>query len=176
MNDGRLNGHEFEWTPRVGDGEGGLECCDSWGLQRVGHDWANWTELNWMNDGIVVLSCQTLCDPMNCSTPGLPVLHHIPEFAQTHVHWNNWSHPTISSSVTLFSSCPQSFLASGSFSRSQLFSSGGHSIGVSGSASVLPITIQGWFPFGLTGLILLPKGLSSVFFSTTAWKHQFFGA
>ena len=133
------------------------------------------TELNWMNDGIVVLSCQTLCDPMNCSTPGLPVLHHLQSLLKLMsieiIDPIQPSHP-----VTLFSSCPQSFLASGSFSRSQLFSSGGHSIGVSGSASVLPITIQGWFPFGLTGLIsLLPKGLSSVFFSTTAWKHQFFG-
>ena len=175
MNDGRLNGHEFEWTPGVGEWQGSLACWDSWGSQRVGHDYV--TELNWTEWMLELLFCPvTLCDPMNCSTPGLPVLHHLPEFAQTHVHWNKWSHPTISSSVTLFSSCPQSFPASGSFSRSQLFSSGDQSIGVSDSVSVLPITIHGWFPFGLTGLIsLLPKGLSSVFFSTTAWKHQFLG-
>ena len=109
-----------------------------------------------MNDGIV-LSCQTLCDPMNCSIPGVPVLHHLPELAQTHVHWNKWSHPTISPSVTLFYSWPQSFPASESFPVSHLFSSGGQSIGVSASASVLPITIQGWFPFGLVWSPYCPR-------------------
>ena len=73
---------------------------------------------------------------------------------------SRWCHPTISSSVVPFSSCPQSFPASGSFPLSQLFASGGQSIGASASASVLPMNIQGWFPFGLTGLIsLLSKGL-----------------
>ena len=73
----------------------------------------------------VAQSCPTLCDPMNCSTPGLPVHHQLPEFTQTHVHWlSQWCHPTISSSVNPFSSCPQSFLASGSFQMSQLFASG----------------------------------------------------
>ena len=66
-----------------------------------------------------------------------------------------WYHPTISSSVVPFSSCLQSFLASGSFPRSQFFASGGQSIGVSASASVLPMNIQGWFPLGWTGIILL---------------------
>ena len=75
-----------------------------------------------------------------------------------------------------FSSCPQSFPASGSFPMSQLFASGGQSIDVSVSASVLLMNIQGWFPLGLTGLIsLLSKRLSRVFSSTTVWKHQFFG-
>ena len=84
-------------------------------------------------------------------------------------------HPTISSSVTPFSFCIQSFPASGSFLMSQLFASGGQSIGA--SASVLPMNIQGWFPLGLTGLIsLLSKGLSKVVSRTTVWKHQFFGA
>ena len=88
---------------------------------------------------------------------------------------SQWCHPTISSSVTPFSSCPQSFSVSGSFPVSQLFLSGGQSIGV--SAWVLPINIQGWFLLGLTGLIsLLSKGLSRVFSSTTIWKHQFFSA
>ena len=88
-----------------------------------------------------------------------------------------WWHPTISSSVTPFSSCPQSFLASVSFLVSQLFTSGGQIIGVSASASVLPMYIQSWFPLGLTGLIsLLSKGLSRVFSSTTVQKHQFFSA
>ena len=76
-----------------------------------------------------------------------------------------------------FSSCPQSFPASGSFPMSQLFASGGQSSGASTSASVLPKNIQSWLPWGLTGLISLqPKGLSRVFSSTTIWKHQFFGA
>ena len=88
-----------------------------------------------------------------------------------------WCHPTISSSVVPFSSCLQSFLASGSFPTSQLFPSGGRSIGVSASASVLPMNIQDWFPWGLTGFISLQsKGLSRVFSNITVKKHQFFGA
>ena len=80
----------------------------------------------------------------------------------------------LSSSVIPFSSCPQSFPESRSFPKSLLFASSGQSIGT--SASVLPMSIQGWFPLGLTGLISLrSKGLSRVFFSTTVWKHQFFG-
>ena len=87
-----------------------------------------------------------------------------------------WYHPTIPSSVFPFSSCPQSFPASGYFPVSQLFASGGQNIGASASASVLPVNIQGWFPLGLTALISLQsKGLSRVFSSTTVWKHQFFG-
>ena len=86
-----------------------------------------------------------------------------------------WCHPTISSSVIPFSSCLQSFPASGSFSMSQFFASGGQSIGVSASASVLPMNIQDWFPLGLTDLISLQsKGLSRVFSNTTVQKHQFF--
>ena len=85
-----------------------------------------------------------------------------------------WCHPTISSSVIPFS-CLQSFPASGSFPMSQFFASGGHSIGVSVSASVLPMNIQDWFPLGLTGWISLEsKGLSRVFSNTTVQKHQFF--
>ena len=86
-------------------------------------------------------------------------------------------HPTISSSVVPFSSCLQSFPAKGFFLMSQFFASDGQSIGVSASASVLPVNIQDWFPLGLTGLItLLFKGLSRVFSNTTVQKHQFFGA
>ena len=89
---------------------------------------------------------------------------------------SRWCHPTISSSVVPFSSCPQSFPTSGSFSMSWLFTSGGHSIGASSSASILPMNFQDWFPLGWTGLISLQfKGLSRVFSSTTVWKHQFFG-
>ena len=88
-----------------------------------------------------------------------------------------WCHPTISSSVIPFSSCLQSFPASGSFAMSQFFASGGQSIGASASASVLPMTIQDWFPLRLTGLISLQsRGFSRVFFNSTVQKHQFFGA
>ena len=90
----------------------------------------------------VVQSCPTLCNPMDCSMPGFPVLHHLPEFAQTHVHRVSWCHPTISSSVVPFSSCLQSFPVSESFPMSQFFASGGQSIGASVSASVLPMNIQ----------------------------------
>ena len=83
-----------------------------------------------------------------------------------------WCHPTSSSSVVPFSSCLQSFPASGSFLMGWLFESGGQSIGASASASVLPMNIQGWFPLGWTGLISLhSKGLSRVFSSTTVQKH-----
>ena len=89
--------------------------------------------------------------------------------------WSWWCHPIISSSVTPFSSCPQSFPAPGSFPMSQFLTSGGWSIGLSTSSSVLPMNIQDWFPLGLTGLILQSKGLSRVFSNTTVQKHQFFG-
>ena len=88
-----------------------------------------------------------------------------------------WYHPTISSSVIPFSSCPQSIQASGSFQMSQLFAWGGWSIGVSALASVLPMYTQDWSPLGWTGWISLQsKGLSRVFSNITAQKHQFFGA
>ena len=116
--------------------------------------------------------CLTLCDLMDCSTPGLPVHHQLLEFTQTHVHWVGGaiqpSHPLLS-----FSSCLQSFPASGSFQMSQFFASGGQSIRA--LASVLPMNIQNWFPLGWTGWISLQsKGLSRVFSNTTVKKHQFF--
>ena len=87
-----------------------------------------------------------------------------------------WCHPTISSSVFPFSSHLQSFPASGSFQMSQLFASGGQTIGVSASASVFPMNTQDWSPLGWTGWIsLLFKGLSRVCFNTEVQKHQFFG-
>ena len=86
-----------------------------------------------------------------------------------------WCHPAISSSVVPFSSCPQSLPASGSFPVSQLFASGGQSIGVSASASIFTMNTEDWSPFGWTGWISLQsKGLSRVFFNTTVQKHQFF--
>ena len=119
--------------------------------------------------------CLTLCDSMDYSTPGLPVHHQLPEFTQTHVHWVGDaiqpSHPVIPFSHL------QSFPASGSLQMSQLFKSGGQNIGVSPSASVLPMNIQGWFPLGWTGWISWPsKGISRVFSYTTVQKHQLFGA
>ena len=115
--------------------------------------------------------------PMNSSTPGLPVHHKLLEFTQTHIHLVSDaiqpSHPL----VIPFSSCPQSLPASGSFLMSQLFSWGGQSIGVSASASVLPMNTQDWSPLRWTGWISLQfKGLSRVFSNTTVQKHQFFGA
>ena len=89
---------------------------------------------------------------------------------------SRWCHPAISFSVVPFSFCPQSLPASGSFPVSQLFTSGGQSIGVSASTSVLPMNTQDWSPLGWTGWIsLLSKGLSRVFSNSTVQKHQFFG-
>ena len=120
--------------------------------------------------------CLALCmdSPMDYSTPGLLVLHYLLEFVQTHVHQVNDA--TQPSPVVPFSSCPQSFLASGSFPISQLFASGGQSIGASVSTLVeYPMNIQGWFPLDLTGFIFLQsKGRSRVFSSTKVQKHQFF--
>ena len=88
---------------------------------------------------------------------------------------SRWYHPTISSSVVPFSSCLQSFPASGSFPMSQHFTSGGQSIGASASTSILPMNTQDWSPLGWTGRISLQsKGFSRVFSSTTVQKHQFF--
>ena len=89
---------------------------------------------------------------------------------------SQWCHPIISPSAIPLSSCVQSFPASQSFSMSRFFASGGQSIGASALASVFPVNIQNWFPFGWTGWISLKsKGLSRVFSNTTVKKHQFFG-
>ena len=117
----------------------------------------------------VTQSCPILCNPMDCSMPGFPVHHQLPELAQTHVHWVS---DAIQPSCSLLPPSPHQGLF-----RCQFFASGGQSIGASASASVLPMSIQGWFPLGLTGLISLKsKGLSRVFSNTTVQKHQFFGA
>ena len=112
----------------------------------------------------IAQSCPTHCNPMNCSTPGFPVHDQLPESIQTHVHRvGRWCHPTISTSVVPFSSCPQSFPASGSFQMSQLFASGGQSIRVSASTSVLPMNTQDISPLGWTGWISMKsKGLSTL--------------
>ena len=112
---------------------------------------------------------------MDYSTPSSSVLHCLPRVFSDSCPLSWWCYLTISSSVSLFSSCPQSFPATRSFPVSWLFVSGSQSIRP--SAAVLPMNIQGWFPIGLTGLIsLLPEGLSRVFSSTMVRKHQFFHA
>ena len=112
---------------------------------------------------------------MDCSMPGFPVDHQLPEFTRIHVHRvSDAIQPTYP--VIPFSSCLQSFPALGSFQVSQFFTSGGQSTGVSASASVLPRKSQGWSPSEWTGWISLQsKGLSRVFSNITVQKHQFFG-
>ena len=123
----------------------------------------------------VAQSCPTLCDPVNCSMPGLPVPSPTLGVHPNPCPSNRWCHPAISSSVVPFS-CPQSFPASGSFQMSQLFTWGGQSIGVSASTSVFPMNTQDSSPLGWTGWISLQsKGLLGVFSNTTVQKHQFFG-
>ena len=128
---------------------------------------------------LLLLSCSVMSDSLR--PHGLQHTR-LPCPSPTHGAYSNscppsrWCHSTISSSVVPFSSCLQYFPASGSFPMSQLFTSGGQSIRVSASASVLPKNIQDWFPLGLTGLISLQsKELSRVFSNTTVQKHQFLG-
>ena len=116
----------------------------------------------------VTQSCPTFCNPTNCSTPGPPVHQLTPGVYSNSCPSSRWCHPTISSSVVPFSSCLQSFPASGSFPMSQFFAPAGQSIGVSASTSVFPMNIQDWSPLGWTGWISLQsKGLSRVFSNTT---------
>ena len=125
-----------------------------------------WLDIQWeimilnIQFSSVTQSCPTLCNPMDHNIPGLSVHHQLLEFTQTPIHWVGDdiqpSHP--------LSSCLQSFPASRSFPMSQFFASGGQRIGVSASASVLPMNIQDWFPLGRTGWIsLLSMRLSRVF-------------
>ena len=117
--------------------------------------------------------CLTLCNRMDCR---LPCPSSTPRAWSNSCPSSPWCHPTISSSVIPFSSCFQSFPASGSFPVSHFFTSDSQSIGASASASILPMNTQDWFPLGLTGLISLQsKGLSRVFSNTTFQKYQFFG-
>ena len=156
----------------VKDREACGKCCSPWGrkesdtTEQLNHHY----HLNKTNASLVIYyiccccsifqSCLTPCDPMDCSTPGFPVLHHLPEFTQTHVHWVS---DAIQPSLSLL---PPSLPALKLSQHQGLFqgvsyASGGQSIGA--SASVLPINIQGWFPLGLTDLIFLQcKGLQRV--------------
>ena len=122
-----------------------------------------------------VQSCPTLCNPMDCSKPELLSIANSWSLF-TSCPSIQWCYPTISSSAVPFTSCLQSFPASGSFQMSQLFTWGGQSSGVSAWASVLPMNTQVWSPLGWTGWISLQsKGLSRVFSNTTVQKHQLFG-
>ena len=123
----------------------------------------------------VAQSCLTL-QPHRLQHVRLPCPSPSPRTCSNSGPLSWWCHPTISSSVVSFFSCPQSFPASGSFPMSQFITSGGQRTEAWTSASVLPMHIQDWFPLRLTGLIsLLSKGCSGVFSSTTVQKHQFFG-
>ena len=136
------------------------------------------TDITWYNLYIssVAQSCLTL-RPHRLQHARLPCPSPSPRACTNLSPSSWWCHPTISSSVVPISFCLQSFPASGSFLINQFFTSGGQSIGVSASASVLPMKIQDWFPWGLTDLISLQsKGLSRVFSNTKVQKHQFFGS
>ena len=125
----------------------------------------------------VAQSCLTLCTSMDCGTPGLPVHYQLPEFTQTHIHWFSDaiqpSHPLSSPSPPAFSLSQHQGLFQWVISLHQM----AEVLRVSASASLLPMSIQDWFPLGCTGWISLQsKGLWRVFSNTTVQKHQFFGA
>ena len=123
----------------------------------------------------VALSCPTLLRPHGLQHARLCYSSPTPGACSNSSSLSWWCHPTISCSIVPFSSCLQSFSASGSFPMTQFFTSGGQSIGVSASPLVLPMNIQDWFPLGWTGWISLQsKGLLRVFSNTTVQKHQFF--
>ena len=152
-----------------------------------------WTRLKWLSFPQLWIQKSTVCEKESVQFSRSVVSDSLRPYEPQHarppcpsptprVHANpcpssRWCHPTISSSVIPFSSCPQSFTASVSFQMRQLFVWGGQSIGVSASTSVLPMNTQDWSPLGWTGWIFLIKeGLSRVFSNTTVQKHQFFGA
>ena len=128
---------------------------------------------NLLRSSVQSQSCATLCWPHEPQHARLPCLSPTPRVHPNPRPLSRWCHPTISSSVVLFSSCPQSFPASGSFPLTQLFTTGGQSIGVSASTSVLQMKTQDWSPLGWTGWISWQfKGLSRVFSNATVQKHQ----
>ena len=133
--------------------------------------------INWVS---VQFSCSVMSDslwPHESQHASLPCLSPAPGVCPISCPLSRWCLPTILSSVIHFSSCCQSFPASWSFQMSHLFASGGQSLGVSASTSVLPMNTQIWSPLDWTGYISLQyKGLSRVFSNTTVQKHQFFGA
>ena len=153
--------------PRTGE-PGGLP---SMGSHRVGHDWSDLAAVAVQFSRSIVSHSLW---PHGLQRAKLPCPSPTPGACSNSGPSSRWCHPTVSSSVVPFSSCLQSLQASWSFLMNQSFASGSQSIGVSASASVLPMNIQDWFPLGLTGLISLQsKGLSRVFCNTTVQKHQF---
>ena len=155
----------------------------SMGSQRAEHverlNWCFYLSLeNCLSYSFAVVQSSVMsysCDPWT-QHARLPCPSLFPRVCSNSCPLSQWCHPAISSSISPFSSCLQAFPASRSFLMSQVFSSGGQNIGVSASASVLPVNVQGWFPLRLTGLISLQsKGLSRIFSNTIVQKHQFFG-
>ena len=147
--------------------------------QHSGLEWKQWSNYSLRRVLELLFSLSVVSDflwPHGLQHTRFPGASPSPRACSNSCPLSQWCHPTISSSVVPFSSCLQSFPASGSSLMSWLFASGGQSIGASVSASVLPMNIQDWFPLGLTGLISLQsKKLSRVFSNTTVQKHQFFG-
>ena len=124
----------------------------------------------------VTKSCPTICDPLDCSTPGFPIFHYLLEFVQTHAPWVcvAFNHLILCHSFLLLLSI---FSASGSLPISWLFPSGGQSIGGSAATSGFPMNIPSWLPLWLTGWFSLQsKGLSRIFSSNTIWNHLSFTA
>ena len=157
---GALFSHKTEENPAI---------CD-----KMDETWGHCVK--WNQFSSVAQLCWTLCNPMNHSTPGLPVHHQLPESTQTHVHWVS---DAIQPSRLLSSPSPPDFNLPSIrvFSNESALRIRWQSIGVSASASFLPMNTQDWSPLGWTGCISLQsKGLSRVFSNTTIQKHQFFGA
>ena len=168
----KITAEEREWSKEViGQDEKKKKRCKCFRVSWV----CTWSGIAW---SLLLFSCQEVSNslgPNELQHARLPCPSLAPWVCSNSCPLSQWCHLTILSSVAPFSSCSQSFLASGSFPVNQLFASGGQSIGASTSASFLPMNIQGLFPSGLTSLIsLLSKGLSRVFSSTTIQKHQFF--
>ena len=152
-------------------------CHKFYGMEGRRYHWNDQSKLQILS--LYLFSCSVTSDSLwshGLQHTRLPYPSPTPGACSNSCPLSWWCHPTILSNVVPFSSCLQSFLASGSFPMSQFFTSGGQSIGASASASVLPMNIQDWFPLGWTGWISLQsKGLSRVFLQHCVRKHQFFG-
>ena len=149
------------FLPKESHGQRSLVGYSPWGNKELDTTEQRTLTGVWYILSSVAQSCLTLCDPMDCGTPGLPVHHQLLQLTKTHVHWVSDaiqpSHPLLSPSPPAFNLAP----SLGSFPMSQFFASGGQSIGVSASTSVLSMNIRDWFPLGWTGWISLQsKGLS----------------
>ena len=155
----------------VGKGEAAIQSPGCWSL--FGNECQLWVQFSSVSHSIVSDSLR----PHGLQHTRPPCPSPTPWIYPNSCSLSRWCNPTISSSVIPFSSCLQSFPASGAFPISQFFTSGGQSIGVSALTSVLPMNTQAWFPLGWTGLISLQsKGFLRVFSNTTVQKHQFFSA